>query len=262
VRCLNLGSYNYLGFAASDPYCTPAVSEAIGRWGVSTCSPRAEGGTTPLHAQLEAAVASFLGVEDAIAYGMGFATNSASLPLLCGAQGRAGRGGEGSGGRLVRRRACVAAGGAAPIPVKGMRRCRGRGAYPGEGHAPLPGARRAALPTSRGEGATPPRDQAKPLLVAAPRAAHTPRAAPPRPAPPPGPGTLVLSDALNHTSIVAGVKAGGAAVHVFRHNDARHLEALLRFHIAGGQPRSRRPWRKARPRGAVAGVAPEGARVR
>ena len=114
----------------------------MGRWGVSTCSSRAEGGETVLHRELEALVAEFLGVEDAITYGMGFATNSASIPALC------------------------------------------------------------------------------------------------------GPGTLVLSDALNHTSIVAGVKASGAALKVFRHSDVAHLERLLRFHIAEGQPRSRRPWRK------------------
>jgi len=51
---------------------------------ISTCSSRSEGGTTPLHTELEALVADFLGVEDSICYGMGFATNSASLPVLCG----------------------------------------------------------------------------------------------------------------------------------------------------------------------------------
>ena len=141
-RCLNLGSYNYLGFAAADEYCTPRVLDTMADWGISACSSRADGGTAPLHAELEQLVADFLGVEDAITYGMGFATNSASIPALC------------------------------------------------------------------------------------------------------GPGTLVLSDALNHTSIVAGVKASGAAVKVFRHNDAAHLERQLRFHIAEGQPRTHRPWRK------------------
>jgi len=53
-------------------------------WGISTCSSRSEGGTTPLHVELEALVAEFLGAEDAITYGMGFATNSASIPALCG----------------------------------------------------------------------------------------------------------------------------------------------------------------------------------
>ena len=56
----------------------------------------------------------------------------------------------------------------------------------------------------------------------------------------------MLSDALNHVSIVAGVKGSGARVKVFRHNDMSHLERLLRFSIAEGQPRTRRPWKKVR----------------
>ena len=27
VHCLNLGSYNYLGFAGNDPYCTPKAHD-------------------------------------------------------------------------------------------------------------------------------------------------------------------------------------------------------------------------------------------
>ena len=57
-------------------------------------------------------------------------------------------------------------------------------------------------------------------------------------------GTLILSDALNHSSIVTGARASGAKVRVFRHNDVSHLERLLRTSIAEGQPRTRRPWRK------------------
>ena len=30
-KCLNLGSYNYLGFAGQDPWCTPAAREAVRR---------------------------------------------------------------------------------------------------------------------------------------------------------------------------------------------------------------------------------------
>ncbi|KAJ8563315.1 hypothetical protein K7X08_031767 [Anisodus acutangulus] len=55
-RCLNLGSYNYLGFAASDEYCTSRVIE----------------------------VANFVGKPAAIVFGMGYATNSAILPVLIG----------------------------------------------------------------------------------------------------------------------------------------------------------------------------------
>jgi hypothetical protein len=43
-RCLNLGSYNYLGFAAADEYCTPRVLDTLADWGMSTCSARTEGG--------------------------------------------------------------------------------------------------------------------------------------------------------------------------------------------------------------------------
>ncbi len=35
-----------------------------------------------------------------------------------------------------------------------------------------------------------------------------------------------------------------ARAQVFAHNDADHLEAVLRASIAEGQPRTRRPWRK------------------
>jgi serine palmitoyltransferase len=59
-----------------------------------------------------------------------------------------------------------------------------------------------------------------------------------------GKGTLVVSDALNHSSIVAGVRGSGAKVKVFDHNDPAHLEAVLRSAIAEGQPRTGRPWKK------------------
>ena len=83
-RCLNLGSYNYLGFAAQDPYCTPRVERTLDTLGWGACGARADGGTTPRHAELERLVADFLGKEDAITCGMGFATNSAFIPLLAG----------------------------------------------------------------------------------------------------------------------------------------------------------------------------------
>lgn len=41
------------------------------------------------------------------------------------------------------------------------------------------------------------------------------------------PGLVVFSDALNHNSMIAGIRAGGGVRHVFRHNDLDHLEALL-----------------------------------
>ena len=41
------------------------------------------------------------------------------------------------------------------------------------------------------------------------------------------PDCLILSDALNHNSMIEGVKRAGCAKAVFRHNDAAHLKALL-----------------------------------
>lgn len=41
-----------------------------------------DGGSLPLHAQLERLVADFLGKEDAIVYNMGFATNANTIPAI------------------------------------------------------------------------------------------------------------------------------------------------------------------------------------
>lgn len=59
-----------------------------------------------------------------------------------------------------------------------------------------------------------------------------------------GPGSLIISDSLNHTSIVNGARSSDAKIRVFRHNDAAHLEEILREAIVKGQPRHHRPWKK------------------
>lgn len=43
-HCLNLSSYNYLGFAAADAYCTPRVQTTLQELGVSSCSSRNDAG--------------------------------------------------------------------------------------------------------------------------------------------------------------------------------------------------------------------------
>jgi hypothetical protein len=139
---LNLSSYNYLGFADTQNTCIDADIEALGLYGLATCSSRMEVGTMKLHLEMESMIAKFLKKEDAICFPMGFATNSTTLPSFI--------------------------------------------------------------------------EQ----------------------------GCLVLSDELNHSSLVVGVRTSGARIQVFKHNNMYHLEDCLRNAIAQGQPRTHRPWKK------------------
>jgi 5-aminolevulinate synthase len=50
------------------------------------------------------------------------------------------------------------------------------------------------------------------------------------------PDCLILSDALNHNSMIEGVRAAGCARQIWRHNDVEHLEALL-SRAAFGRPK-------------------------
>jgi serine palmitoyltransferase len=106
-KCLNLGSYNYLGFGDPDSPTKPVVLQALEQFSVSTTSVRSVLGTTALHVELEKLVARFVGKEvrrqpskaapypqhtpercspcclqDAMVFGMGFGTNSTGLSSL------------------------------------------------------------------------------------------------------------------------------------------------------------------------------------
>jgi 5-aminolevulinate synthase len=50
------------------------------------------------------------------------------------------------------------------------------------------------------------------------------------------PNLVIFSDALNHASMIAGIRAAGCERHVFRHNDLDHLESLL-ARTAPGRPK-------------------------
>ncbi|WP_042694423.1 5-aminolevulinate synthase [Azospirillum sp. B506] len=50
------------------------------------------------------------------------------------------------------------------------------------------------------------------------------------------PNCVILSDALNHNSMITGIRNSGAEKHIFRHNDPKHLDELLSG-IAPGRPK-------------------------
>ena len=107
TRCLNLGSYNYLGFAQSSGPCAEASQEATHQYGAGSCSARKDlgesgegelpdrltielslvSGTLSIHKELEHLVAEFVGKPAAMVFGMGFATNSTNIPALMGKVG-------------------------------------------------------------------------------------------------------------------------------------------------------------------------------
>ncbi|XP_065183456.1 serine palmitoyltransferase 2-like [Sycon ciliatum] len=142
THAINLGSYNYLGFAQKSGPCADAVETQTREYGSGVCSTRHELGNLALHEELEGLVARYLGKEAAMIFGMGFATNSMNMPALVGK------------------------------------------------------------------------------------------------------GSLILSDKLNHTSLVLGSRLSGARIEVYEHNDMKSLEAKLREAISTGQPRTHRPWKK------------------
>lgn len=74
--CLNLSSYNYLGFAQSNGQCTDAAHLAIEKYGPAVGTPRIAGGTTDYHLISEQTVADFVGKESALIYSMGYGTNA------------------------------------------------------------------------------------------------------------------------------------------------------------------------------------------
>ena len=142
VKALNMGSYNYLGFAENNGPSSKAAIQSIHDYNVATLSPRQEFGTLRCHERLETLLANFLGVEKAVTFGMGFATNALNIPTLVG------------------------------------KNC------------------------------------------------------------------LILSDELNHASLVLGSRLSGATIKVFKHNDTKDLEAKIKKAIIEGHPVTHRPWKK------------------
>lgn len=82
-RVLNFSTNDYLGLA-NHPKLKNAAKEAIDLWGVGPAAVRSIAGTLELHRRLEARLASFKGVEDALYLQSGFCANQAAIPSLVG----------------------------------------------------------------------------------------------------------------------------------------------------------------------------------
>jgi 8-amino-7-oxononanoate synthase len=82
---LNFSSYNYLGLSG-DPAISQAAKDAIDRYGTSVSASRAVSGERPIHRELEAAIAHAYGVEDAVVFVSGHATNVTSIGYLFGSR--------------------------------------------------------------------------------------------------------------------------------------------------------------------------------
>jgi 8-amino-7-oxononanoate synthase len=80
---INWSSYNYLGMSG-DPVVVQAAKEAIDRYGTSVSASRLVSGEKPIHRQLERAIGDFLGVEEAICFIGGHATNETTIGHLFG----------------------------------------------------------------------------------------------------------------------------------------------------------------------------------
>lgn len=82
---LNFSSYDYLGLNG-DPRIGDAAKAAIDRYGVSASASRAVAGERPVHQALERALAAHYGVEDALVFVSGYATNVSVIGHLAGAK--------------------------------------------------------------------------------------------------------------------------------------------------------------------------------
>ena len=82
---LNFCANNYLGLA-NEPALVRAAQDALARWGYGLASVRFICGTQTIHKELEAAIARFLGTEDAILYTSCFDANGGLFETLLGEQ--------------------------------------------------------------------------------------------------------------------------------------------------------------------------------
>lgn len=80
---INFSSYNYLGLAGH-PVVSKAARDAIDRYGTSASASRLVAGERPIQRALEEALAELYGVDDAIVFVSGHATNVSTIGCLFG----------------------------------------------------------------------------------------------------------------------------------------------------------------------------------
>lgn len=85
VEQVNFASYDYLGLN-QHPEVGAAAKAAIDRFGTSVSASRLVAGERPFHGELEAALARFIGVEEALSFVSGHATNVGVIGQLMGAK--------------------------------------------------------------------------------------------------------------------------------------------------------------------------------
>jgi len=83
VDMLNFSSYNYLGFSGH-PEVSAAAKNAIDLYGTSVSASRLVSGERPVHRQLEEGLAAHIGVEAAVVFVSGHATNVTPIGHLYG----------------------------------------------------------------------------------------------------------------------------------------------------------------------------------
>jgi 8-amino-7-oxononanoate synthase len=81
VEMLNFSSYNYLGFSGH-PEVIAAAKAAMDRYGTSVSASRLVSGERPVHRELEHGIAGHIGVEDAVVFVSGHATNVTTIGHL------------------------------------------------------------------------------------------------------------------------------------------------------------------------------------
>jgi 8-amino-7-oxononanoate synthase len=80
---INFASYNYVG-TSGDPLVTAAAKAAIDRYGTSVSASRLASGEKVIHGELESAIAQFIGVDSALTFVGGHATNESVIGHLVG----------------------------------------------------------------------------------------------------------------------------------------------------------------------------------